>query len=159
MPRLVVTVNDHAMLPQLRTAIRQLRGVEQVSTLREQTSAIVTPTVSKQHRELLQRIDDLAQLADGWDGTDSKAIDQRSVKNLRRALNRATASQLDGWVLFPEAHGYLYFDYTGKNGSAGITMMPDHLVYFIEKNGKIQKSNGIAFTPSNFLSILNRVNG
>ena len=158
MHRLVVTVNDSAMLSNLRIAIKQLRGVEQVDTLRDELVDIVT-AYNKNHQDLLHRIDALAQLVDGWDGADSKVIDAQVIEKVRRVLPKATEQQLDGWVLFPEAHGYLYLDYTGGNGSAGITIMPDRLVYFIQKNGKTQKSDGIAFTSSNFLSILKRVNG
>lgn len=157
MPRLVVTVNDNAALSHLRTAIKQLRGVERVSTLREDFVK-VKPGHDKLLQELFHRIDALAELTDGWDGADSKAIDAQVVKNLRHALANATRQQLDGWVLYPEAHGFLYLDYTGKNGSAGITIMPDRLVYFIQKNGKVRKGDGIAFTKKNLLSILKRVN-
>ena len=42
MPRVVVTVNDNAVLSHLRTAIKQLRGVERVSTLREDSLNIAS---------------------------------------------------------------------------------------------------------------------
>lgn len=158
MPRLVVTVNDNAALSNLRTAIKQLRGVERVSTLRD-ASAKAKSGHNKLQQELFHRIDLLAQLSDEWDGVDSKAIDNQIIKKLRHALSKATEQQLNGWVLFPESHGYLYFDYTDENDSAGITIMPDSLVYFIQKNGKVQKKDGIAFTARNLISILKRVNG
>lgn len=158
MPRLVVTVNDNVVLSHLRTAIKQLRGVEQVSTLRD-ASVKVKSEHNKLQQELFHRIDSLAQLSDEWDGVDSKAIDNQIIKKLRHALSKATEQQLNGWVLFPESHGYLYFDYTDENDSAGITVMPDRLVYFIQKNGKVQKNDGIAFTARNLISILKRVNG
>ena len=49
MPRLVVTVNNNAALSHLWTAIKQLRGVERVSTLRD-ASAKAKPV----HNKLLQ---------------------------------------------------------------------------------------------------------
>ena len=158
MPRLVVTVNDNAALSHLRIAIKQLRGVERVSTLRD-ASVKAKSEHNKLQQELFHRIDSLAQLSDEWDGVDSKAIDNQIIKKLRHALSKATEQQLNGWVLFPESHGYLYFDYTDENDSAGITVMPDRLVYFIQKNGKVQKNDGIAFTARNLISILKRVNG
>lgn len=158
MPRLVVTVNDCAVLSHLKTAIKQLHGVEQVTTLRDD-SVKMESAHNRLHQEFCQRIDALSQLADGWDGEGSKAIDAQLVKKLQRALMKAPEHQLDGWAIFPEAHGYLCLDYAGNNASAGITVMPDRMVYFIQKNGRLQKSNGIAFTLRNLLSILKRVNG
>lgn len=49
MQRLVVTVNDNAVLSHLWTAIKQLRGVERVSTLRDASAK-----VKSGHNKLLQ---------------------------------------------------------------------------------------------------------
>gem|GEM_PF-1903201 len=158
MPQLVVTVSDHAALPLLRTAIRQLRGVEQVSIVRElkpQTNS----QMCEQQKELLQRVDELQELKRGWDNNDSKAIDTIAIRKFKSAINKMTGDMLDGWVLFPEAHGYLYFDFSGNDTIAGITMTGDKIVYFIRKNGKIQKNDGIAFNTRNLISILKRVHG
>lgn len=64
MPRLVVTVTDNAALFHLRTAIKQLRGVERVSTLRD-ASAKAKSGHNKLLQELFHRIDTLAELTDG----------------------------------------------------------------------------------------------
>ena len=72
MIQLVVTVNDNAMLPQLRTAIKQLRGVETVRSVRKSSM----PKTGKLRQELTDRLTSLGNLHDGWDGADSKAIDR-----------------------------------------------------------------------------------
>ena len=154
MTQLVVTVNDNAMLPQLRTAIRQLRGVEKVRSVRNASVC----NVGKLRQELTNRLDSLSKLHDGWDGTDSKAIDRRCIVKLRSALNKATERQLSGWVLFPDARGYLYFDYTGEHGTAGITMTGDTLISFVQKGDTLEKNDGIPFTTASFISILKNVN-
>jgi len=158
MPRLVVTVNDSAMVTQLRTAISQLHGVEHVSMLRE-TSVEDGALEGELHNEWCRRIDELERLSDGWDGTGSKAIDKQCVKKLRKTISKASESQLEGWDVFPDAHGFLYLDFSAGQAIAGITATADKLIYFIQKSGKIQKSDGIAFTTSNLLSLLRRVNG
>lgn len=157
MPKLVVTVKDNFVMPRVRLAIRQLVGVERVFTLKDVS---VSSTVKKGqlHYNMSQRINNLSQLADGWDGEDSKAIDSQCIKKLQRTLDKTDDILLDGWTLFPDAHGYLYFDYTGDNCTAGITMMPDKLIYFIEKGNKLQKNDGLRFTSTNLISILKRVN-
>ena len=150
MPKLVVTVKDNVVMPRVRLAIRQLVGVERVFTLKDMS---VSSTVKKGqlHYNMSQRISNLSQLADGWDGEDS-------IKKLQQTLDKTDDILLDGWTLFPDSHGYLYLDYTGNNCTAGITMMPDKLVYFIDKNDKLQKNDGLRFTSTNLISILKRVN-
>lgn len=158
MTRLVVTVNDNAMLPQLRTAIRQLRGVVGISSLRTESKSKSVRKIGKLRQELIERLVLLSQLEDGWDGADSKAIDSRCVTKLRASLNRATDKQLTSWMLFPDARGFLYFDYTGEHCSAGITMTADSLIYFIQKGDVLEKNDGIPFSSSNLISILKSVN-
>ena len=158
MPKLVVTVKDKVVMPRVRLAIRQLVGVEQVFTLKE-VSAPITTKKGQLHQKLAQRINSLSQLSDGWDGEDSKAISSQCIKKLQRVLDKVDDVLLDGWFLFPDANGYLYFDYTGNNCTAGITMMPDKMVYFIERNDRLQKNDGLRFTSANLISILKRVNG
>lgn len=158
MTQLVVTINENAMLPQLKTAIKQLRGVVEVKSLRAESKSASVRKSGKLHRELTVRLASLSQLEDGWDGVGSKAIDRQCVTKLRTALNRATEKQLSGWVLFPDARGYLYLDYTGKNGTAGVTITADRLVYFIQKGNVLEKNNGILFTTANLISVFNKVN-
>ena len=109
-------------------------------------------------QELIEQLKSFSQLKDGWDGTDSKAIDSWCVSKLMLSLHLATEKQLSGWVLFPDARGYLYFDYTSERGTAGITMTGDILVYFIQRGDILEKNNGIPFSSSNFISILKSIN-
>lgn len=155
MTQLVVTVNDSAMLPQLRTAIRQLRGVEKVRSVRNSS----VRNIGKLHQEFINRLDSLSKLHDGWDGADSIAIDRQCITKFKLALSKATEKQLSGWVLFPDARGYLYFDYTGEQGAAVITMTGETLISFVQKGDTLEKNDGIPFTTASFISILKSVNG
>ena len=154
MTQLVVTVNDSAMLPQLRTAIRQLRGVEKVRFVRDAS----VPMTGKLRQELTNRLASLSKLQDGWDGSDSKAIDRQCIAKFKSVLGKATEKQLSGWVLFPDARGYLYFDYTGEHATAGITMTGDTLISFVQKGDTLEKNDGIPFTTASFISLLKNVN-
>lgn len=69
--------NDKAQISRLRTAIRLLRGVEQVTMLRE----------AKPMR--------------------SKAIAPQSIRRFKSAIAKAEETPLEGWILFPDARGYL----------------------------------------------------
>ena len=101
----------------------------------------------------------MGKLVDGWDGADSKAIVPQSIRKFKTAIGKTREELLQGWTLFPDAHGYLYLDYTGSNAVAGITMTGERLIYFFRKDGKTVKNDGAAFTTRNLLSILERVHG
>ena len=158
MPKLVVTVKDNDMMPRVKSAIKQLTGVENVFTLKDESASSVVKK-GKLHANLSQRINSLSKLKDGWDGEDSKAINRQCIGKLKRILDKTDDILLDGWTLFPDVHGYLYLDYTKSNCIAGITMMPDKMVYFIEKDGKLLKNDGLQITSKNLISILRNVNG
>ena len=157
MPKLVVTVKDNDMMPRVRWANIQIE-VEHVFTLKDESASSVVKK-GKLHDNLLQRINSLSKLEDGWDGEDSKAINRQCIGKLKQILDRTDDILLDGWTLFPDVHGYLYLDYTKSNCIAGITMMPDKMVYFIEKDGNLLKSDGLQITSENLISILRNVNG
>jgi hypothetical protein len=159
MPQLLITVSDSTHLTHLRTAIRQLKGVEQVTMLREEKKRGGSIRQGKLHRELKERVDSLGRLTDGWDGSDSKAIEAGCIRKFKAVIEKTDEKLLQGWLLFPDAHGYLYMDYTGGNAVAGITMTNDRMIYFFKKDGRTIKNNGTAFTTRNFLAILERVHG
>jgi hypothetical protein len=159
MPQLLITVSDSTHLPHLRTAIRQLKGVEQVAMLRSAKKRKSLIRQGKLHRELQERVDSFGQFTDGWDGSDSKAIEAVCIRKFKAAIEKTDEKLLQGWLLFPDAHGYLYLDYTGGNAVAGITMTNDRMIYFFKKDGKTIKNDRAAFTTRNFLAILERVHG
>lgn len=159
MPQLLITVSDSTHLPHLRTAIRQLKGVEQVAMLREVKKRGSSIRQGKLHRELQERVDSFGLLTDGWDGSDSKAIEAVCIRKFKAAIAKADEKLLQGWIVFPDAHGYLYLDYTGSNAVAGITMTNDRMLYFFQKDGRTIKNDRAAFTTRNFLAILERVHG
>ena len=127
--------------------------------LRKMEVPQVVSTQGKANRELLERVDSLGKLVDGWDGADSKAIVPQSIRKFKTAIGKTREELLQGWTLFPDVHGYLYLDYTGSNAVAGITMTGERLIYFFRKDGKTVKNDGAAFTTRNLLSILERVHG
>ena len=156
MAQLVVTVDDLSALPNLRTAIRQLKGVAKVTTLRHSKAKV---GVGKYRAGMEERLTELSLLKEGWDGQDSKAIEKTCIDGFRNALEIIPDMLLKNWVLFPDAHGYLYLDYVSGKDIAGLTLMPTKLVGFVKKNGVLEKSDSMEFSTANILSILKRVHG
>lgn len=155
MPQLIITINDNARLPVLKSAIRQLRGVDKVSTVRTK-SRKKQSNICELHKKLQNRLTELSLLKDGWDGKDSKAICSECIQKLNNIIAKADGNWLTDWVIFPEAHGNLYLDYAHDSTTAGITLTPEKIIYFISKDGTTYKSDGIAFTARNLNHILKK---
>lgn len=103
------------------------------------------------------RLDELEKLQNGWDGEDSISIKKQIVEKLRNVLYQAKENDLKDWVLFPDAMGYLYLDYSKGSTSAGITLLENTCHYFIMKNGTIEKDDNLLFSPENIISIVRRL--
>lgn len=152
MTQLVVTLEDHTFLPNIKRILKSLQGVTKVSV---QTAA---PTiVGANQARLNARTAELAMLRNGWDGAESKAISQRLLQKFREQISRIDDNWLSGWTLFPEAHGCLYLDYSEGNTLAGITMTESRLTYFIKRNDKVEKGDNKIFSNTNLKSILKKV--
>ena len=133
-----------------------MKGVAKVTTLRRSNTK---GAVGKYHASMEDRLAELSLLKEGWDGQDSKAIEKVCIDGLRNALEIIPDRLLKNWVLFPDAHGYLYLDYASGKDIAGLTLMPTKLVGFIKKDGLLEKNDSMEFSTANILSILKRAHG
>lgn len=159
MTQLLVTVEDASALSNLRIAIRQMKGVSRVSTLRKERRQAAEQIKGKNHKAMVLRLNELQSMTDGWDGNESKAISPLCVKAMEDFLEIVPDKLLKNWILFPDARGYLYLDYTSESDVAGITLMPEGLVYFIKKDGFTEKSNLSALSSSIVMHIMEKVYG
>lgn len=112
-----------------------------------------------QKEKMLKRLDELALLADGWDGADSYAINEGVIDIARRIIKQANDQTLAEWVLFPDARGYLYWDFTSGKDIAGITMASNQVVAFVKKNGSLIKHHFDRLAESDLLKVLEEVHG
>lgn len=86
-----------------------------------------------------QRLAELGTLKDGWDGEGSLAISPKVLTFVGNVLGQSNANLLNDWVLFPDARGYIYFDYTHGKNIAGITIAENGMTAFVKKNGELRK--------------------
>lgn len=91
--------------------------------------------------DMLKRLEELALLKEGWDGENSVSIDSGIQDFLRRVIMLSSDKELVNWVLFPDARGYLYLDYTEGKNLAGITIAPHQIAAFIKRDGHLSKYN------------------
>ena len=106
MPQLLVTVNDNAMLPRVRSAILTLQGVDRVAVpLKEVRSR--KPRLTAIQKKQLARIDELGQLAFDWDDDGALPIEQKTMSNVRSLIMTDGAKELEKWTIFPDTNGTL----------------------------------------------------
>lgn len=106
--------------------------------------------------KLLNRISELSLLSNGWDGEGSQKIDSSLLAVARKVVQEVPSELLKKWVLFPDARGFLYWDYTHGKDIAGITMASDKMVAFIKKDGKLQKFSFDEVSQEQIVKILKR---
>lgn len=105
------------------------------------------------------RIEELARLKAGWDGAGSEPIKKEIICFLQGLISECDDNLLKNWVLFPDSRGYLYLDYANKKDMAGITITDDAFVYFIKKDGALEKKDDNVLTQEALTNILRKVNG
>lgn len=104
--------------------------------------------------DMLKRLEELALLKEGWDGENSVSIDSGIQDFLRRVIMLSSDKELVNWVLFPDARGYLYLDYTEGKNLAGITIAPHQIVAFIKRDGHLSKYNYDHLNEQDVLDLL-----
>lgn len=109
--------------------------------------------------ELLNRLDELSKLPDGWDGEGSLALSRNIVDFVKRIILLAADSSLQDWVAFPDARGYIYLDYTEDNNIAGVTVTDHQVVAFIKRDGHLSKFSFDKLDEKEVLSLLEKAHG
>ena len=110
-------------------------------------------------RKMLSRLEELANLSDGWDGEHSFHIAHDVLDFLRKTIILANDESLVNWVLFPDSRGYLYLDYAEGKNIAGITVTHSQIVAFIKRNGKLSKYKYDKLSSKDVLALLEAAHG
>lgn len=110
-------------------------------------------------KELLNRLDELSKLPDGWDGEGSLALSRNIVDFVKRIILLATDTSLQNWVAFPDARGCIYLDYTEDNNIAGVTITNHQVVAFIKRDGHLSKFSFDKLDEKEVLSLLEKAHG
>ena len=100
-------------------------------------------------KELLNRLDELSKLPDGWDGEGSLALSRNIVDFVKRIVLLA----------FPDARGCIYLDYTEDNNIAGVTITNHQVVAFIKRDGHLSKFSFDKLDEKEVLSLLEKAHG
>ena len=109
--------------------------------------------------KMLKRLEELALLKEGWDGENSVSVDSGIQDFIRRVIMQSSDKELVNWVLFPDARGYLYLDYTEGKNIAGITIAPHQIAAFIKRDGHLSKYNYDHLNEQDVLNLLEEAHG
>ena len=107
--------------------------------------------------KMKERVDNLSKLESGWDKGDSLSIKNDVIDVFKQALFKFNDEDLVNWILFPDARGYLYLDYTEGKKIAGITIMPDCLVYFYKKSAGLNKGK-VETSSEELINLVRKIN-
>lgn len=116
------------------------------------THTSATPLKDKMQK----RLEELALLSDGWDGDGSLRINEDVIDFVRRIIQLANEQDLENWVLFPDARGYLYLDFTQGNNIAGMTIAAHKIVAFVKKDGRLSKYSYDKLSEEKVVKILEK---
>lgn len=110
-------------------------------------------------QKMLNRLDELAKLSDGWDGEHSFHINHEVLGFVRKIITLSNDEMLTNWVLFPDSRGYLYLDYTEGKNIAGITIANNQVAAFVKRNGELSKYKYDKLDTKNVLVLLEEAHG
>ena len=108
-------------------------------------------------KEFFDRLAELGSLKPGWDGEGSLPISLKVLTFVGGVLERTDAKLLKDWVIFPDARGYLYFDYTHGKDIAGITISEKGMSAFVKKNSELRKYSFTELSEKKLLKVLEEV--
>lgn len=120
---------------------------------------ILTTVSENNGLRIWNRMDELSKLEAGWDGEGSVPMKEGAIRFLQDVISECDDALLKDWVLFPDGRGYLYLDYTHNKDLAGITITDKAFVYFIKKDGKLEKKDNNDLQQETLINILRKVNG
>lgn len=108
-------------------------------------------------KEFFGRLAELASLKPGWDGEGSVPISLKVLNFVGSMLEKVNANLLKDWVLFPDARGYIYLDYTHGKDIAGITVSEDGMTAFVKKDGELRKYSFAELSEQKLIKVLEEV--
>ena len=148
MPSLIVSVSSRSMLPEVRKAIRSIRGVETVVTQRKAAAkAEPSPVVKSQ----LERIDELARLKPNWDDEGAMPIEPSALLNVRRLVRKLDDEILGKWAIFPDVNGTILME--TLNGDASVSIGNTQFTYTSPR----QKANKQRLTATALYNVIKSI--
>lgn len=89
----------------------------------------------KKTNRALNRLEELMQLKDNWDGNGALPIEQAAYQNAKCAIRLIGEKTSDAWNLFPNTNGTLLLTAPGK-ASASISIGNEEFSFFAMEKGK-----------------------
>ncbi len=116
-------------------------------------TAFVSTYPSKQ-LELLNKLSDLQEYEQGWDGENAVPLEKKTVKNFKSVLRSASDNLLNGWTIEPKINGTLLMVSDDRN--AVINIANDTISYYMNKNGQNIGCDPIPFSVDKTIKILTK---
>jgi hypothetical protein len=130
----------------------ELETYNNPTTFAEQESKPYLGNVDRLYQRLLQ----VSKLQQGWDGYNALPVNSQVIDNMHVVLDNCDSTQLQGWQIFPEINGTILLQNSVRR--AGINLGDKTFSYFIIKGNNVDGDDSKAFSVSQFLNVLNKLN-
>jgi len=127
-----------------------LRVINYVRSITKKESVALTLTGDA--LRLWKRMEELAALQQGWDGSDALPMQTKTVNNIQRLIKAGVNADFKDWVLFPDDNGTILMQ--TKDGNASISIGNNSYSFVYNKDGKMNVGESIRFTPSAVLNTM-----
>ncbi|MBR4677168.1 MAG: hypothetical protein IKO99_04115 [Bacteroidales bacterium] len=106
------------------------------------------------HQKMKDRLKQISDLKQGWDGYDGLPIKEKTVENFVQFLNVCDFSDVADWSLFPNTNGTLLLEQ--KNAS--ISIASKEFSYYAESQNRYMEAERQPYTLRSFLETLKTIN-
>jgi len=135
-----------------RRATRELQPSPEVDSLWVGTTPMMS--VSVQFLSCVRRIQELAQLPEGWNSYGSKRIQPAAVEGAVRVLRATDSERLPVPHLAPVADGGIQIEWTVGERSAEVEVRPTGTVEYLVDLGPDRTSEGVSPRPEDVCTVV-----
>jgi hypothetical protein len=105
--------------------------------------------------DAFDKLDELSQLKEDWDGEGALPISPRVMKNMKDVLLISDNDDWENWAFGPEVNACIGFQ--SKRSGACVSLGAKEFSYYVKKNGERMAGSHVDFTPSVFLDTLRKI--
>lgn len=105
--------------------------------------------------DAFDKLDELSQLKEDWDGEGALPISSRVMKNMKDVLLISDNDDWENWMFGPEVNATIGLQ--SKQSQACVSLGAKEFSYYVRKNGERIAASHVDFNPIAFLNTLREI--
>ena len=105
--------------------------------------------------DAFDKLDEIAQLSDGWAGVGSYAVSRQVINNLKSVLLISEDEDWQDWLIGPDVNATVGLQ--SKKNRAMISIGREEYSYYVVKQGERIAGSHVPFSPESFLETMRRI--